>query len=104
MGAGLPQFDGLLVEFAGTAVGIGGDPQPHCFDAVLAIGIEEDHNRVPLGVIQGVHCFGRHVQEGVLVLMNRSTKETVSGTGSCTLWVQCLFLILKNSRLLFCTA
>lgn len=75
VGAGLPQLDRLLVEFAGAAVGVGSYPQPHGFDAVLVVGIEEDHDGVPLRVVEGVHRFGRHVQEGVLVLR---TGETAS--------------------------
>lgn len=66
--AGLPQFDGLFIEFAGAAVGVGGDSLPHGLDAVLAIRIKEDHNRVPLGVVQGVHCFWCHIKQGMLVL------------------------------------
>lgn len=68
MRAGLPQFDGLFVEFAGAAVGVGDDPLSHGLDAVLAVWVEEDDNGVPLGVVQGVHCLGGHVQQGMLVL------------------------------------
>lgn len=66
--AGLPQFDGLLVEFAGTAVGTGDDPLSHGFDAVLAVRVEEDDDRVPLGVVQGVHSFRCDIQQSVFVL------------------------------------
>lgn len=51
MRAGLPQFDGLFVEFSGTAVGVGDDPLSHGLDAVFAVGVEEDDDRVPLGVV-----------------------------------------------------
>lgn len=75
MRAALPQFDRLFVEFAGAAVGVRGDPLSHGLDAVLAVWIEEDDNGVPLGVVQGVHCLGCYIQQGVLVLcgvMNRA--------------------------------
>lgn len=51
MRAGLPQFDRLLVEFAGAAVGVGDDPLSHGLDPVLAVWVEEDDDRVPLGVV-----------------------------------------------------
>lgn len=66
--AGLPQLDRLLVEFVGAAVGVGGDPMPQHFDAVLAVGVEVDHDGVPVGVVQGVHRLGGDVQQGVLLL------------------------------------
>ncbi|TNN67625.1 hypothetical protein EYF80_022089 [Liparis tanakae] len=66
--AGLPQLDGLFVELASAAVGVGGDPLPHGLDAVLVVRVEEDDDGVPLGVVQGVHRLGRHVQQGVLIL------------------------------------
>lgn len=51
MRAGLPQFDGLFIEFAGATVGVGDDPLSHGLDAVLAVWVEEDDNGVPLGVV-----------------------------------------------------
>lgn len=68
MGAGLPQFDRLLVEFVGAAVGAGSDSLPHDLDAVLAVGVKVDDNGVPVGVVQGVHGLGGDVQQGVLFL------------------------------------
>lgn len=68
MRAGLPQFEGLFIEFAGAAVGAGDDPLPHGLDTMLAVWGEEDDNGVPLSVVQSVHCLGCHIQQGVLVL------------------------------------
>lgn len=68
MGAGLPEFDRLLVEFVGAAVGVGSDPLPHDLEAVLAVGVEVDDDGVPVGVVQGVHGLGGDVQQGVLFL------------------------------------
>lgn len=51
MRAGLPQFDSLFVEFSGTAVRVGDNPLPHGLDAVFAVWVEEDNDRVPLGVV-----------------------------------------------------
>lgn len=68
MGTGLPHFDRLLVEFAGAATGAGHKAVPHGLDAPLAVRVEEHHNGVPLGVVQGVHCLGSHVQQGMAVL------------------------------------
>lgn len=72
----LLQFDRLLVEFAGAAVGVGDDPLPHGLDAVLAVGVEEDDDGVPLGVVQGVHCLWRHIQQRVLVLCGARHRDT----------------------------
>lgn len=76
MSAGLPQFDCLFVEFAGTAVRVGGNPLSHGLNAMLAVWVEEDNNGVPLGVVQGVHCLGCHIQQGMLVLCDMMKKYT----------------------------
>lgn len=68
MRAGLPQFDGLFVEFAGAAVGAGDDPLSHGLDAMLAVWVKENYDGVPLGVVQRVHCLGCYIQQGMLVL------------------------------------
>lgn len=78
MRAGLSQFDGLLVEFAGTAVGAGDDPLSHGLYAVLAVWVKEDDNGVPLGVVQRVHSLGRYIQQGVLVLCGARSRDTRS--------------------------
>lgn len=71
MRAGLPQFDGLLVQFASAAAGSGSQAVPHGLDALLAVWVHENDNGVPLGVVQGVHGFGGHVQQGMAVLRKR---------------------------------
>ena len=63
-----PQLDRLLVQLAVAAVGAGDQAVPHGLHALLAVRVEEHHDGVPLGVVQGVHCLGGHVQEGVEVL------------------------------------
>lgn len=69
MRAGLFQLDGLLIELAGTAVGVGYEPLPHGLNAMLAVRVEEDDNGVPLVVVQGIHSFGCDIQQGMSVLM-----------------------------------
>lgn len=51
MSAGLPQFHRLLVEFVGTAVRVWSNALSHNLDAVLAVGVKVDNNRVPVGVV-----------------------------------------------------
>ena len=68
--AGLPQFERLVVELAGAAVGPREHPLAHGLDALLAVGAEEDDDGVPLCVVQRVHSLGRHVQQRVLVLVS----------------------------------
>lgn len=51
MRAGLPEFDSLLIEFTGTAVGIGDNPLSHGLDALLTVWVKEDNNGVPLCVV-----------------------------------------------------
>jgi len=68
VGAGLPEFQGLHVELAGTASGVGHRPLAHGLDALLAVRVQEDHDGVPLGVVQGVDRLGSHVQQRVLIL------------------------------------
>lgn len=62
MQAGFPELHSLVVEFAGTAVGIGDNSLSHGLHPVFAVRVEQDDNRVPLGVVQGVHSFRRDVQ------------------------------------------
>lgn len=66
--AGLPQLDGLLIEFACTAAGSGHEAVPHGLDALLAVRVQEDDDGIPLGVVQSVHGFGSHIQQSVKVL------------------------------------
>lgn len=66
--AGLPQFERLLVEFVGAAVGVGSDSLSQDLEAVLAVGVKVDDDGVPVGVVQGVHGLGGDVQQGVLFL------------------------------------
>lgn len=68
MGAGLPQPDGLLIQLPGAAVGSGHEAVPHGLHALFAVRVEEDDDGIPLGVVQGVHGFGRDVQQRVEVL------------------------------------
>lgn len=68
MRAGLPQLDRLLVQLAGAAVGARQQAVPHGLHALLAVRVEEDDDGVPLGVVEGVHRFGRHVQQSVAIL------------------------------------
>lgn len=77
MGAGLLQFDGLLIELVGTAVGVRSDSLPHDLDAVLAVGVKVDNDGVPVGVVQGVHRLGGDVQQGVLVLGVKEQEKEV---------------------------
>lgn len=76
MGAGLPQFDSLFVEFAGVTVGVRGDPLSQGLDTMLTVWIEEDDNGVPLGIVQGVHRLGCHIQQGMLVLCGVKNTDT----------------------------
>ena len=76
--AGLPEPDGLVVEFSGAAVGPGDDALPQGLHARLAVGVEEDDDGVPLGVVQRVHRLGRHVQQRVFVL--EETRKESMGT------------------------
>lgn len=78
MRAGLPQLHRLLVQLAGAASGAGHEPVPHGLDALLAVGVQEDDDGVPLRVVERVHGFGRHVQQGVSVL--RGEEFTESGS------------------------
>ena len=68
VGAGFPQFERLHVQLASAAAGVGHQPLPHQLDPLLAVGVEEDDDGVPLGVVQGVHRLRSHVQQRVLVL------------------------------------
>lgn len=72
MGAALPQLERLLVELVGAAVGGGSDALPQHLDAVLAVRVEVDDDGVPVGVVQGVHGLGGDVQQGVLLLRDRT--------------------------------
>lgn len=62
MGAGLPQFHRLLIEFVGTAVRVWSNSLSHNLDAVLAVGVKVDNDGVPVGVVKGVHGLGGDVQ------------------------------------------
>ncbi len=75
MRTGLLQLDGLFIEFAGAAVGVGGDPLSHDLDAMFAVGVEEDDDGVPLGVVQGVHCLRCHIKQGVFVLCGGRSRD-----------------------------
>ena len=61
VGAGFPQFECLQVQLAGAAAGVGHHPLPHQLDALLAVGVEEDDDGVPLGVVQGVYRLRGHI-------------------------------------------
>lgn len=69
--AGLLQPDGLLVQFARAAVGPGHEAIPHRLHALLAVRIQENDDGVPLGVVQGVHGFGSHIQQSVTILRRK---------------------------------
>lgn len=64
----LPQFDGSLVQLPGALPGFGTQPGPHVLHALLVIRVEEDDDRVPLGVVQPVHGVRGDVQHSMLVL------------------------------------
>lgn len=68
MGAGLPQLDGLLVQLARAAAGSRHEAVPHGLDALLSVWVQEDDDGIPLGVVQGVHGFGSHIQQSVEIL------------------------------------
>ena len=81
VGAGLPQLDGLLVQLARAAVGAGHQAVAHGLDALLAVRVEEHHDGVPLGVVQGVHRLGRDVQQGVQVLKHQENRSDLYSVG-----------------------
>ena len=58
---GFPELDRLVEQLAGTAVGVGHDSLAHGLDALLGVGVKEDDDGIPLGVVECVHCLGRHV-------------------------------------------
>lgn len=62
MRAGLPQLDGLLVQFACAAAGSRCQAAPHGLDALLTVWVQEDDDGIPLGVVQSVHSFGSNIQ------------------------------------------
>lgn len=64
----LSQFESTLVQLPGALPGLGTEPGPHVFDALLAVGIQEHHNGVPLSVIQTIHRVRGDVQHSMLVL------------------------------------
>lgn len=66
--AGLPQLDGLLIQFACAAAGSRLEAVPHGLHTLLAVWVQEDDDGIPLGVVQSVHSFGSHVQQSVTVL------------------------------------
>lgn len=84
MRGGLPQPDGLLVQLLGASAGSGHQAVPHGLHSLLAVWVQEDDDRIPLRVVQGVHGLWRHVQQGVSVLRKRQGWDSDSRTSeSC---------------------
>lgn len=75
--AGLPQLDRLLVQLARAAVGARQQAVPHGLHALLAVGVEEDDDGVPLRVVEGVHRLGRHVQQSVAILRDGNNESVM---------------------------
>ncbi len=64
----LSQFESTLIQLPCTLPGLNTEPGPHVLDTLLAIGIQEHHDGVPLSVIQTIHRVGCNVQHSMLVL------------------------------------
>ena len=82
----LPNLKGLGVQPSGALVGVGVVLCPHRLDVLAAVGVQEEYHGVVLDVVQPLHCSGRDVQQGVLVLQQTGSTqlvftETDSSTG-----------------------
>lgn len=64
----LSQFESTLIQLPGALPGLRTEPGPHVLDTLLAVGIQEHHNGVPLSIIQTIHRIGGDVQHCMLVL------------------------------------
>lgn len=64
----LPHLQRLSVQPPGALVGVGAVALPHGLDVLAAVGVQEEHHGVVLDVVQALHCSGRDVQQGVLLL------------------------------------
>lgn len=79
-----PYLEGLSVEFSGALVGVGVVPLSHGLDVLSAVGVQEQNHRVVLDVVQPLHCSGRDVQQGMLVLGTaEETCKQEGGEFSC---------------------
>lgn len=72
----LPQFQSTLIQFPGTLSGLRTETSSHVLDTLFAIWVQENHNGVPLGIVQTVHSIGSDVQHSMLILKEeKSTSE-----------------------------
>lgn len=67
------QFERLRVQAPGTLAGVGTVPLSHGLDVLAAVRVQKQNHGVVLDVVQPLHCSGRDVQQGVLVLGDRVT-------------------------------
>lgn len=69
-----PQFERLRVQAPGTLAGVGTVPLSHGLDVLAALRVQKQNHGVVLDVVQPLHCSGRDVQQGVLVLGDGSVR------------------------------
>lgn len=66
----LSQFEGAIVELPGALPRLGAEAGPHVLHTLLGVRVEKHYDRIPLSVVETVHCIRGDVQHCMLVLHN----------------------------------
>lgn len=69
------QFESSIIEFPGTFPRLGTEAGPHALDALFVVRVKKHHNRIPLCIVQTVHCIWGDVQHCMFVLYEQKTTK-----------------------------